>query len=248
MAQDNADTTPEQSDDVQEGQNQQATSQSDDGESTVQNQDGETVTIQKGELDELKSDRDDARNMQSIADKEKRKVERKLKKMEHAFQNSEGSQESDTGGNLDTYGEYTPEEKQQISSEAERGVMREVINNSDYRDVLDNDSTLNDILARNPLALIDEYIDAEDAVEQITGKLDERVESMKQANAQQNTGTESGGEQSASKEVSTKGAGGGGDGRTITPEEATSMSQEEYAKLPANVRQKLMIGETATLK
>lgn len=234
------DTTPEQD------QEEQGT---DEGESTTEdegNGEEETVTVPKGEWEKTQKERDQARDMQSIADKEKRKALRKMKAMERAFNNVSQGEDGDTRGEVELE-PYTDEEKTQISNQAEKGILSKVATNSKYREVLDNDPTLKDIISRNPLALIDNYIDAEDAVEQVLEVLDERAEQASNT-AQEKSDSDGEGEQPSKKNIKSKGGGGGGSERTLTPEQASELSTKEYGQLPKEVRKQLMAGETVTLK
>jgi len=61
----------------------------------------------------------------------------------------------------------------------ETGVLRTILKNKDYQNVLEQDKTLARVVERNPLSLLDEQpIDADDALEQIVDFFDERVEEL----------------------------------------------------------------------
>ena len=63
--------------------------------------------------------------------------------------------------------------------EAKMGVQNLLLENPEYYKLLEQDPTLKTIIRKNPLALIEDYLDAEDAVEQIKEVLEDRVEELK---------------------------------------------------------------------
>jgi len=61
-----------------------------------------------------------------------------------------------------------------------KGLVAEtILRNPEYQKVLETDPTLKDVLLTNPLAIVEEAYDAEDALNQIKEKLDSRVETLR---------------------------------------------------------------------
>ena len=83
--------------------------------------------------------------------------------------------------------DYIPPEEPEGENQQERevrlkariGIQGLILDNPDYQELIKQDVTLKEVLRNNPFALVGEYLDAEDAVEQIKEKLDERVSSLK---------------------------------------------------------------------
>ena len=71
----------------------------------------------------------------------------------------------------------TPVERE-LRLEARIGIQNLILENSEYQELLKKDITLREVLKNNPFALIGEYFDAQDAVEQIKEKLDDRVKQI----------------------------------------------------------------------
>lgn len=81
-------------------------------------------------------------------------------------------------------GETDQEESQaEFASErtrAESLIYKLLISNPSYREVLEQDKTLQKLLLSNPLALVPTFVDAEDAVEQIETELKSRLQELQQ--------------------------------------------------------------------
>jgi len=58
-------------------------------------------------------------------------------------------------------------------------VMETILRNKDYQTILEQDPTLQEVLLTNPLAIVEDAYDAEDALNQIKEKLDLRVNNLK---------------------------------------------------------------------
>ena len=118
---------------------------------------------------------------------------------------------------------------------AEKGIANLIMLTPDYQALLQKDPTLKEVLVNNPLSLISEYIDAEDAVDQIKKKLDSRISAggapapKDGAPAPKDVPAPSG------DSVEMKGS--------VTPTAASKMSPQEWAKLPKAERQKMLSGE-----
>jgi hypothetical protein len=138
---------------------------------------------------------------------------------------------------------------------AERGVANLLAFNPQFGALLEKDPTLRDILQRNPLALINQYIDAEDAVDQIKEILEGRLGDTSQASTPTPQPTPTTMEPTPTPAPAPTPALSSEPaapfvpvpGMTITPEQAVAMDQKAYAALPDAVRHKLLNGETVTL-
>lgn len=152
------------------------------GESTPQTQmntEEEGVTSSQkeaelqAELERLRKEVEHARNMQSIADKkakEERRMRLKLEKELKRIQGGEvgGEEESTSFAN-----------DQEVNKEVVIGkVAKLLLGNPEYQKVLDLDPTLKEVLLTNPLALVEEAYDVEDAVDQIKEKIERRLTSL----------------------------------------------------------------------
>lgn len=142
----------------------------------------EKVVKLEAEIARLTSDSEKAAARQATADKvadaakrqariekiEKKKVEVQLKRIR------EGE-------------DYIPPEEPEGETQVERevrleakiGIQNLILDNPDYQELLKEDITLKQVLRNNPFALIGEYFDSQDAVDQIKEKLDDRVSSLK---------------------------------------------------------------------
>ncbi|MCK5643499.1 MAG: hypothetical protein KAJ19_21995, partial [Gammaproteobacteria bacterium] len=121
----------------------------------------------KADVVQLTKERDQARTLQGQSDKkakkdgiEKRKLEIKIRKL----QNGE-TVEDDIVSASDA----------EIHLKAKNLVQGLIIENADYQKLINSNYTLKEVLKNNPLALIGEYYDVEDAVDQIKEKLDKDV-------------------------------------------------------------------------
>lgn len=72
----------------------------------------------------------------------------------------------------------TPTERE-VRLEAKIGIQNLILESSEYQELIKQDITLREVLKNNPFALIGDYFDAQDAVEQIKEKLEQRVSSLK---------------------------------------------------------------------
>lgn len=127
-------------------------------------------------------------------------------------------------------------EEQNVRNDAEKRVFALVASTPAYQDVFTKDQTLKDIVLRNPLALISEYIDAEDAVDQIKKYLDTRLTTVAPVKAPETPSTQN---------PPAPGAGGGKESQTTYSAEAIrSMSPDQWMKIPQEIREKILRGET----
>lgn len=128
----------------------------------------------KGQVEDLTKKLEGAQNLQSQADRKTRTSEIERQKLETRLEKIKT-------------GEISPDEEppvgetsteRELRLEAKIAIQNVILGNSKYQGVLEKDITLKEILKKNPLALIDKYLDAQDAAEQIQEKLDERVTSL----------------------------------------------------------------------
>lgn len=237
------DTTPaqgasENENKAPEGEANQTQPQGNNGESTGKKDEKTAENFVSKE--KYEADLKQARDMQSIADKGRRVAERKLQialKRNASGDNQGGQPNAEPSSSID----YSEDEKKSIMDTAERKVLNLIAFEPKYQDVLSKDQTLKDIISRNPLALITEFIDAEDAVEQIKEMLDGRVsQAAPSGDGGSKPNPQEGGDP-------TPGPGGESSKNVLTPEQAAKMSNAEYAKLSPEVRRKLKEGESVTL-
>lgn len=128
-----------------------------------------------------------AQRQQKVADIEKKKVEETLEKIRS--------------------GEISPDEQipegessteRETRLEARIKIQGLIIDNPEYQELMREDVTLKEVLKNNPFALIGDYLDAQDAVDQLKDKLDERVSTLrakkKASQPEKEPGKEEGGE------------------------------------------------------
>ncbi len=116
-----------------------------------------------------------ANDLQRQADKGKRIEKRERQKLEKTLQKI---REGET---------YIPPEvpegetatEREIRLEARIGIQNMIIENPEYQKLLSQDITLREVIKNNPFALIGEYYDAQDAVDQLKEKLEQRLSSLK---------------------------------------------------------------------
>ncbi len=128
----------------------------------------------KGQVEDLTKKLEGAQNLQSQADKKTRVAEIERQKLEvrlEKIRSGEISPDEDPPA-----GETSTE--RELRLEARIAIQNLILGNAKYQEVLEKDITLKEILKKNPLALIDKYLDAQDAAEQIQEKLDKRVTSL----------------------------------------------------------------------
>ena len=65
--------------------------------------------------------------------------------------------------------------EQEIQLKVQLGIKDLIIENAQYRELVDNDSTLKEVIKNNPFVLIQDYFDANDALDQFKGKLDDLI-------------------------------------------------------------------------
>ena len=129
----------------------------------------------QGQVETLAKELAQQKTLQSQADRkarleviEKRKLEVELAKIRS------GEVEPPTG---EVPGETSLE--RDIRLKAQIGIQNLILDNFDYQEVLRQDLTLKEVLKNNPFALIKEYIDEQDAIDQIKDMLDARVSTLK---------------------------------------------------------------------
>jgi len=133
----------------------------------------EEVTKLQAEVEQLTKQRDQQKILQGQADRkarqeqaEKAKLQRELEKVRQ-------------GEDYIPPVEEPSGDKVVLGLKVLSGIQNLILENPDYQELLKRDETLQEVLRNNPFALISEYFDAQDAVEQIKEKLDKRVSSFK---------------------------------------------------------------------
>jgi len=127
----------------------------------------------KGQVEDLTKKLGDAQKLQSQADKKKRIAEIERQKLEVKLEKIRSGEISLE----DEIPENETSTEREVRLEAKVGIQQLILDNPKYQEIVKQDITLREVLKNNPFALIDKYLDAEDAVEQIREKLDERVSS-----------------------------------------------------------------------
>ena len=164
-------STPEKEETTPQGSKEAATS----GKPTEGEVPSEQVVQLQAEVDRLTKLAKQSQDLQRQSDKKARieKIERQ--KLEKQLQRIKAGEE------------YIPPEipegetpvEREVRSEARIGIQNLILENPEYQELLKQDITLREVLRNNPFALIGEYFDAQDAVEQIREKLDGRVSTLK---------------------------------------------------------------------
>lgn len=191
-------------------------------------------------VEELKNQvtREQARAATALKDKEdadKRARNEKILRIRAEKALKAATSGSGDGNNPPAAGsEVNDLEEEQVRLEAEKGIFGLLAGTSAYNELLSKDPTLKEVLLTNPLSLIREYIDPEDAVDQIKKKLDDRVQSLSSSTPPSGDGK---------KDVVPPKDGGVEMKGSITPKQATTMSPDEWAKLPKEQRLKMLQGE-----
>lgn len=166
--------TPEEKEATPSGKEEAITSDKPKQENQIPPDDKKVAELE-GQVEDLEKQVKQAQNLQRQADRkarveaiEKKKLEDKLEKI----RSGEVSMEDEV-----PEGETSTE--REIRLQARVKIQGLIIDNPEYQEVLKGDITLKEILKNNPFAIIGDYLDSEDAVEQIREKLDERVSSLK---------------------------------------------------------------------
>lgn len=136
-------------------------------------------------------------------------------------------------------------EEAMVRANAEKQIYALIASTSAYQQLLDKDSTLKDVILRNPLSLISEYIDAEDAAEQVQGYLDGRIQTniTTPPTPSSNAGS---GDQQTPQNPPAPGAGNNATGKAddkYSAESIKQMSPEEWNKIPKDKRMKMLQGD-----
>jgi len=142
----------------------------------------EVVTLTKEEHDTLVKKAEEvetAKNLQAQADKKTARLEKILKgnKLSFTKKSTEVASKEEPNSEVGSNEQDILEDRK-----AESGLISIAIDPK-YREILDNDPTLRDLFTKNPLAVLPilapEALDAEDAIELVKDKLDEKLISIK---------------------------------------------------------------------
>lgn len=124
-------------------------------------------------LGETETKLSQARDMQRIADKARTKSERRKRELQETLKRIRETGEIPP----EEIPEGTPAEREEALV-ARVAIQNLLIGNSQYQKLLEKDRTLKTILIKNPLALISDWLDAEDAVAQVKDYLDNQLASL----------------------------------------------------------------------
>ena len=132
----------------------------------------DVITLTKSEHEALiakGAEVETARNLQAQADKKSARLEKLLNRGGvHSFAKNTTTPPEDNGGDADEKGIVE-------DRKAEKGLVA-IAMNPKYREIFDADSTLRNLLSTNPLGVLPllapDALDAEDALELVTEKLD----------------------------------------------------------------------------
>jgi hypothetical protein len=127
-------------------------------------------------LGQTQKDLEQAKNMQRIADKTRKKERIAKEKLQKTLQEIRDTGEIPPEGIEETETPILREEK----IKARIAIQNILIASPAYQKLLQEDVTLREVMINNPLALISEWEDAEDAVAQVKDKLDARLSSPPQ--------------------------------------------------------------------
>ena len=164
------------------------------------------------------------------------KAEKELQRLK-----GDGSGDGGNGSQPPSGGSSAEEEIEKAN--AEKGIFALLAGDQSYRELLEKDVTLKDILIKNPLSLISEYIDSEDAVDQVKSYLDNRLQAIK---GNTPPAPPAGGTPPAGGEPPKPGnppRGGDGSGLKYSADQIRNMSPDQWAKIPKEERQRMMQGE-----
>lgn len=151
-----------------------------DEEDTTPSSENKVAELES-EVATLKKEIENQTKLQSQADKKARtekvarkRVEQKLAKIR--------SGEVEPEYNSDNPSLDSNDSKNDIAVAVKLGISDMIFDNSLYQKVLNGDNTLKMVIRKNPLALIDDAIDAEDAIEQIKEVLDRKANDLVASN------------------------------------------------------------------
>ena len=127
------------------------------------------------DVERLNRDLTQTKTLQSQSDRKARQESVERKKVEAELRRIQKGE-----------GPIVPEVEEEISGTAisqkilVKGLVAEtILRNKDYQTILEQDPTLQEVLLTNPLAIVEDAYDAEDALNQIKEKLDLRVNNLK---------------------------------------------------------------------
>jgi uncharacterized phage infection (PIP) family protein YhgE len=176
------DTTPapEKPGATPEGKKEKALPEKPEGETTPPQEVSEEVAGLKAQVEELtkklgetETQLNQVKDMQRIADKARIKEKKAKEKLEQTLRTIRETGEIPPEESL----EGTPAEREEALV-ARIAIQNLLIGNPQYQKLLEKDITLKTILIKNPLALISDWLDAEDAVTQVKDYLDKQLSSL----------------------------------------------------------------------
>lgn len=151
-------------------------------------------------LEALQRERDEARRLQAQADKKLRREQAERRRLQRQL-NPLGSNSQDSGSEDESA--QTSSASEAEKAKAESAMIKLAFSDPKYREVLDKDKTLNRIISSNPLALVKDAIDAEDAVLQLQDFLDDRVNQLSEDGTNNSNSTTSKTQEQSTKTADT---------------------------------------------
>jgi len=145
----------------------------------------------EAEVDRLKHEAERQAAHASSAERKRKTEEIERGKLESILQRVRDGDIDAVNENIPT-GETSGEKE--IRVEAKLQIQDLLLDNPEYQELMKGDLTLKTVLRNNPFALIESFLDAPDAVNQIKSLLDERVSSSAAAKAAQPEGESQKGE------------------------------------------------------
>ena len=136
----------------------------------------DTVEGLQNKLEKQEAIAKTAQKKERIETVERLRVEKTLEKIKS------GEISADEVEEEENIGETSAEKEIRLKAKSE--IMGLVLDNPEYQKLLAKDSTLKQVIRNNPFALISDYLDSEDAVEQIKDVLDKGVLTLKAEKAQ----------------------------------------------------------------
>jgi len=133
-----------------------------------------TTPTDEAEVDQLKKELVQAKKLQGQADRKARQERLARKRLQQKIQSGAGEPSSESEEDNPPDNTFQEVEKAKFEGQA----LRLAYSNEEYRKVLEADSTLRRIVESNPLALVKNPIDAEDAVMQLQELLDTRADEI----------------------------------------------------------------------
>jgi len=143
--------------------------------------DTEATTSDNDEVVRLKKENEQLKKLQGQADRKARQERLARRRLEQRIKFDSTGEPSSTESEEEPLVGDTNQEVERAKAESQ--MVRLAYSNENYRKILDSDPTLRRIVESNPLALVQNPIDAEDAVMQLQEILDNRADEISQSSS-----------------------------------------------------------------